>query len=93
MSGSTTIGDKSPSDAEHLCNMTAIRIVDLLKRREISSVELVDAAMERIERVDSTINALPFVVLSWLGKRRKASTARDALPRVARAGWAACLLP
>ena len=59
MSGSTTIGDKSPSDAEHLCNMTAIRIVDLLKRREISSVELVDAAMERIERVDSTINALP----------------------------------
>jgi amidase len=57
--GSTTIEGNSPSGAQPLCSMTAVGVVDLLRRREISSVELVDAAIERIERVDSTINALP----------------------------------
>ncbi|MFO1134032.1 MAG: amidase family protein [Rhodoblastus sp.] len=42
-----------------LCGLTASAAVDLLKRREISPLDLVDAAIARIERVDPVVNALP----------------------------------
>ncbi|AYF03700.1 Asp-tRNAAsn/Glu-tRNAGln amidotransferase A (plasmid) [Paracoccus yeei] len=42
-----------------LCALTATRAVDLLIRRELSPLDLVDAAIARIEAVDPLVNALP----------------------------------
>ncbi|MFH5773140.1 amidase [Paracoccus sp. NGMCC 1.201697] len=76
--------------AHGLCSLTASQAVDLLKRREVSSLELVDAAIARIEAVDPVVNALPI---------RRLEQARDearALPppsaeQDARPGWLAGL--
>jgi amidase len=45
--------------AGDLCSLTATEAVGLLRRGEVSSRELVEAALQRIERVDPTLNALP----------------------------------
>jgi amidase len=45
--------------AGQLCSMTATEVVALLRRREVSPVELLDAAIARIEQVDPLVNALP----------------------------------
>ncbi len=47
--------------ADELCSLTATEAVGLLRRGEVSSRELVRAALERIERVDPLLNALPTV--------------------------------
>jgi amidase len=47
----------SPSD--DLIRMTARQVVDLLAKREVSPLELIDAALARIEAVDGAVNALP----------------------------------
>ena len=39
--------------------LTAVKAVQLLKKREVSPLEMIDAALERIEEVDGSINALP----------------------------------
>jgi len=45
--------------ARELCALTATQAVDLLRMREVSPLELVDAAIRRIEAVDPIVNALP----------------------------------
>jgi amidase len=45
--------------ANELCRLTAIEAVRLLKRREITPLELIDAAAQRISEVEPQINALP----------------------------------
>lgn len=42
-----------------LCNLTATEAVKQLKQREITPNELVEAAIDRIQTVDDTVNALP----------------------------------
>ncbi|MBV9652966.1 MAG: amidase [Acetobacteraceae bacterium] len=42
-----------------LCGLTASAAVDLLRKREIAPLDLVDAAIARIEAVDPVLNALP----------------------------------
>ena len=42
-----------------LIKMTARQVVDLLKKREVSPLELIDAAIQRIEETDRDVNALP----------------------------------
>ncbi len=42
-----------------LCRITASEAVSLLRRREVTPVELVDASIDRIEAADNVINALP----------------------------------
>lgn len=42
-----------------LCRLSATAAVALLKRREVSPLELIDAAAERIRETDPRINALP----------------------------------
>lgn len=42
-----------------LCRMTATEAVARLRRRELSPLELVEASIERIETVDTEVNALP----------------------------------
>ena len=44
---------------EELVRLTATEAVARLRRREISPLELIDAAAARIEAVDGKVNALP----------------------------------
>jgi len=44
---------------EELIRLTATDAVARLRRREISPLELIDAAVARIEAVDGKVNALP----------------------------------
>jgi aspartyl-tRNA(Asn)/glutamyl-tRNA(Gln) amidotransferase subunit A len=53
----------------------------LLRRREISPVELVDACLERIESLDASINA--FITLTAESARRRARAAERELRRSA----------
>jgi amidase len=46
-----------------LCRLTASAAVDLLRKREISPLELIDAAAARISETDSVLNALPTLCL------------------------------
>ena len=41
--------------------LTARQAVDLLKNKKVSPLELIDAALERIEQTDGAINALPTI--------------------------------
>lgn len=44
---------------DDLIRMTARQAVALLEKREVSPLELIDAALARIEEVDGAVNALP----------------------------------
>jgi amidase len=46
-----------------LCKLTASAAVDLLRRREVSPLELIDAAAERIAETEPQLNALPILCL------------------------------
>ncbi|MDR5781490.1 amidase family protein [Caballeronia sp. LZ065] len=46
-------------DAHGLCSLGASEAVELLKKREIAPLDLVDAAIARIEQIDPVVNALP----------------------------------
>ena len=46
-----------------LCRLSARVAVDLLKRREVSPLELIDAAASRIAETDPQLNALPTLCL------------------------------
>lgn len=47
------------SSANELIQLSATEVVDLLERREVRALDLVDAAIARIEDVDGAVNALP----------------------------------
>lgn len=47
------------SGATEVTNLTAVEAVDLLRQRKVSPVELVNAAIRRIEATDAAINAVP----------------------------------
>ena len=47
------------ADASELTRLTARAAVDLLKTGEITPLDLIDAAVARIEAVDGAVNALP----------------------------------
>src|SRR5580704_4031440 len=65
--------------------MTAVQVVDLLKRREINSVELVEAAIARIETIDPIVNALPIRRFE-LARKEAAAFDRSKDPPAIR-GW------
>jgi amidase len=46
-----------------LIGLTATAAVDLLKAREVSPLDLIEAAARRIADVDAKINALPVAFL------------------------------
>src|SRR5258707_7872757 len=62
------------------CKMTAVEAVTLLKKREISPLELVEASAQRIGEVEPAVNALPTLCLD---------RARDHAQRIMQGG-AAC---
>ena len=57
--------------------LDAVEQAEMVRARQVSSVELVDAAIERIERLDPALNA---VVLRWFDEARAA--AADATGRL-----------
>ena len=66
--------------SSELVSLSARESVARLKSREISPLELIDAAEERIAAVDPAVNALPTLCL-------------DRCPmRPGRAGWVDCRL-
>src|SRR6185312_14278328 len=70
-----------------LTRLTATEAVARLKRREISPLELIDAAAARIAQVEPAVNALPTLCLDRArehAKRLMAGAGRDA---EAEAGW------
>lgn len=50
--------------AQALHRLTARQAVDLLRRREVSPLELIDAAEQRIHAVEGALNALPTLCLA-----------------------------
>ena len=46
-----------------LCRLTASAAVDLLKRREVSPLDLIDAAAARIAETESRLNAMPILCI------------------------------
>ncbi len=65
------------TDKSELWRLSAVEAVKLLRHKEVSPVELVDAAIQRIEEVDDKVNALPIrlfeqareAAVSWQGDR------------------------
>src|ERR1700760_1538000 len=55
--------------------MDAVDQAALVRNKEVTPLELLDAAIERIERIDPVLNA---VVIRWFDHAR--DTARSALP-------------
>lgn len=45
-------------DAEELAFLPAVELLDLLRRREVSSRELLATYLERVERINPTVNAI-----------------------------------
>jgi len=50
-----------PTTAAELCALSALKMADLVRRREVSPVELIQAQLDRIEAVEPQINAFQLV--------------------------------
>ena len=59
---------------DELSTMDAVAQAELVRRRELTPLELVDAAIARIERVNPTINA---VITPLFAEARKAAASPD----------------
>src|SRR5712691_6712555 len=57
---------------QELHKLTACQAVELLKRREVSPGEMIDAALARIEATDRYLNALPTLCIERARERAKA---------------------
>src|SRR5437868_9026578 len=64
---------------ERLCWLPAIELAALIRRKKASPVEVVDAILDRIERINPKLNA--FVTLTDEAARREAKAAERALMR------------
>jgi amidase len=71
--------------SDDLIRMTARQVVALLAGREVSPLELIDAALARIEAVDGAVNALPIRCPDRA--RAQARRLMDAPPQLPRRGW------
>lgn len=50
------------SDQSDLAVQSATRIAELIRRREVSPVEVIDATFDRLDRLDPAINAFVTVL-------------------------------
>ncbi|MFT4118810.1 amidase [Bradyrhizobium sp.] len=71
-----------------LVDLSATAVVTLLRARKVSPLEVVDAAIERIEAVDGQVNALP---VRMFEKAREAAKQFKATEAAAEPGWLAGL--
>ncbi|MFF1946058.1 amidase [Rhodococcus qingshengii] len=44
--------------SDELCTLTAVEQADLVRRREVSAVELLEAHLDRVDRLNPTVNAI-----------------------------------
>ncbi|MDD9746309.1 MULTISPECIES: amidase [Marinovum] len=79
------------SSTNELVEMTATEVVGLLKKGEVTPLELVDAAAARIEAVEPQINALPIRFFDEARDAAKAFAAQKDHPGAGRPGWLAGL--
>ncbi|HEX7968758.1 MAG TPA: amidase family protein [Stellaceae bacterium] len=75
--------------SDDLIRMTARQVVALLAKREVSPLELIEAALARIEAVDGAVNALP--IRCPERARDHARRIMDTKPPEDRRGWLAGL--
>jgi len=64
-----------PTTASDLCALTALQMADLVRRREVSPVELIQAQLDRIEVIEPHINA--FQLIRSEGALREAAKLAD----------------
>src|SRR2546430_4932731 len=64
---------------ERLCWLPATELAALMRRKKVSPVEVMDAILDRIERINPKLNA--FVTLTDEAARREAKAAERALTR------------
>src|SRR5437879_12280986 len=64
---------------ERLCWLPATELAALMRRKKVSPVEVMDAILDRIERINPKLNA--FVTLTDEAARREAKAAERALMR------------
>mgnify|MGYP001195209334 CR=1 FL=1 len=62
------------------CDMTATDLRQMIGRKDISPVELVEASIERIEMVDSSLNAV--VTKNYEAARKAAKTAEKNICKI-----------
>ncbi|WP_171020373.1 amidase family protein [Cupriavidus sp. 2SB] len=90
MTPSIAINENDNATTDSLCTLSATEAVRLLRRRELSPLDLVDAAIARIEAVDPVVNALP--IRNFEAARAAARHFPKADPAVSEApGWLAGL--
>jgi amidase len=80
------------SSHDELCRLTATEAVLRLKRREISPLDLIDAAERRIAAVEPAINALPTLCIDRARAHAKRLMRGEGRQAEAEAGWL-CGLP
>jgi amidase len=80
---------ESPHDA--LCRLTATEAVKRLKRREITPLDLIDAAARRIAQVEPAINALPTLCIERARAHAERLMRGEGRQAEAEPGWLAGL--
>ncbi len=70
-----------------LLKLTAFEITQLLSKREVSPIDLVEICAERIEQVDSAINALPTLSLEYARDRAIELTRKKHMVQNHSRGW------
>lgn len=73
--------------ASHLYEMTACEAVDRLTTRDVSPLELIDAAAERIAEVEPELNALPTLCLDRARDHARQLMAGERRHRETEPGW------
>lgn len=73
-----------------LCRLDAIDVVKMLKKKEVSPREVLEASFQRIQQVESQINAIPTLCEERAHKAMEAFTASEH-SNTSEAGWLAGL--
>jgi amidase len=76
---------------DDLCKLSAVAAVALLKKREITPLDLIEASARRIAEVEPAVNALPTLCLDRARDHaRRIMQARPAKPPARQAGSPVC---
>src|ERR1700749_4085860 len=86
------MGASMSSPHDELCRLTATEAVLRLKRREITPLDLIDAAADRIAKVEPDINALPILCLDRAHEHAKKLMRGEGREAEDEPGWL-CGLP